>query len=80
MHAKPGEAAELRSYLQLKGGRPLAPDRNEQMLMAAKLREQKVSLRESAARMRVSKSTVERLLDEYDLSDHNSEEEGRKPQ
>lgn len=80
MHAKPGEAEELRSYLQQKGGRPLAPNRAEQIAMAASLRAKGDSLREIADKMKVSKTTVTRMLDDYDLSDHNSEEEGRKPQ
>jgi AAA domain len=80
MHAKPGEAEELRSYLQQKGGRPLAPNRAEQIAMAAFLRAKGDSIREIASKMKVSKTTAARMLDDYDLSDHNSEEEGRKPQ
>jgi transposase len=48
--------------------------------MAASLRAKGDSLREIADKMKVSKTTVTRMLDDYDLSDHNSEEEGRKPQ
>jgi len=80
MHAKPGEAEELRSYLLQKGGRPLSPNRAEQIAMAASLRAKGDSLREIAVRMKVSKTTITRMLDDYDLSDHNSEEGGRKPQ
>jgi AAA domain/DnaB-like helicase N terminal domain len=80
MSVLPGEAEELRSYLQLKGGRPLAPDRAEQMAMAASLRDQKLSLREIAAKMRTSKSSVERMLFDFDTEDHSTEEKGRKPQ
>ena len=77
-HAKPGEAEDLRSYLQQKGGRPLLPDRAEQIAMAASLRAKGESLRQIAEKMKVSKDTVNRMLDEYDLSDHDPEE--RRPQ
>jgi hypothetical protein len=80
MQMNPGEAGELKSYLQLKGGRPLAPDRTEQIAMAASLRAKGDSLREIAGKMKVSKTTVTRMLDDYDLSDHDPDEEGRKPQ
>ncbi len=80
MSALPGEAEELRSYLQQKGGRPLAPDRAEQALMAASLRQQKLSLREIAEKMKISKSTVERMLFDFDAEDHSTEEKSRKPQ
>ena len=80
MHMKPGEADTLRAYLQIKGGRPLAPDRAEQIAMAAALRAKGLSLRQIAEKMNVSKDTVNRMLYEYDLSDHDPEEEGRKPQ
>ena len=80
MHAKPGEAEELRSYLPQRGGRPLAPNRAEQIAMACSLRAKGDSLREIADKMKVSKTTVTRMLDDHDLSDHNSEEGGRRPQ
>jgi hypothetical protein len=80
MHAKPGEAEELRSYLQQKGGRPLAPNRTEQIAMAASLRAKGDSLRDIADKLHVSKSTAARLLDEYDLGDHDADEPERKPQ
>jgi DnaB-like helicase N terminal domain/AAA domain len=80
MHAKPGEAEELRSYLQQKGGRPLAPDRAEQIAMAASLRAKGESVRQIAESMKLSKSTVSRMLYDYDLTDHDPEEGVRKPQ
>ena len=78
MHARPGEAEELRSYLQQKGGRPLAPDRAELCAMAASLRAKGESTRQIAAKLKVSKDTVRRMLDDYDLADRDEEE--RKPQ
>jgi hypothetical protein len=80
MHARPGEAEDLRSYLQQKSGRPLAPDRAEQTAMAVSLRAKGHSLREIASKMNLGKSTVSRMLDDYDLSEHDPDEEGRKPQ
>jgi KaiC/GvpD/RAD55 family RecA-like ATPase len=80
MHMKPGEPDALRAYLQIKGGRPLAPDRAEQIAMAASLRAKGLSLRQIAEKMNLSKTTVSRMLDDYDLSDHDSDEEGSKPQ
>jgi DnaB-like helicase N terminal domain/AAA domain len=79
MHAKPGEAEELRSYLQLKTGRPLAPDRAEKVAMAGALRAKGDSLGKISEKLHTSKSQVSRLLDEYDLADHDDEKE-RKPQ
>jgi hypothetical protein len=79
MHARPGEAEELRSYLQQKGGRPLAPNRTEQCALAASLRAKNVSIRKIAEQMKTSPSSVVRMLDDYDLGDHGDAEE-RKPQ
>jgi hypothetical protein len=73
MHTKPGEAQPLSDYLQNKGGRPVAPDRAEQGALAASLRAQGLSTREIASRMKVSKDTVRRMLDEFDLSNHGPE-------
>jgi hypothetical protein len=79
MHSKPGEPDVLGAYLQVKAGRPLAPDRAEKMALAAALRQKGLSLRDIAQKMQTSKSQVVRLLDDYDLEDHGENPE-RKPQ
>ena len=73
MYAKPGEAQALAEYLVSKGGRPVAPDRAEQQALAASLRAQGLSTREIARRMKISKDTVRRMLDEFDLGKREPE-------
>jgi hypothetical protein len=73
MHTKPGETEPLSDYLQNKGGRPVAPDRAEQIALAASLRQQGLSNREIARRMKLGKDTVRRMLDEYDIGNHGPE-------
>jgi hypothetical protein len=73
MYAKPGEAQPLSEYLVSKGGRPAAPDRAEQQALAATLRAQGLSTREIARRMKISKDTVRRMLDEFDLGKREPE-------
>jgi len=64
----PGEAGDLCSHLQRKGGRPAASDKGEKLARAIELRAQGVSLRQIEKEIGVPKSTVERWLFDYDSS------------
>lgn len=71
----PGEAAPLREYLKAenenkdKGGRPAMPDKDTKVRAAGELRAAtNLSVRGIAAKLGISKSTAERLLFQFDLS------------
>lgn len=58
----PGFAADLSTHRSAdkKTGRPTVPDRNDKFAEAMRLKEQGMSLRDIAAKLRISKSTVSR--------------------
>jgi len=68
MLQEPGEAGELRSHLQRKGGRPAVPDKAEKLAQAVKLRADGVSLREIEEKIKVPKSTLAKWLFDHDAS------------
>ena len=69
----PGTARDFRSYLNRDKRRsPDMAQKQEKMQLAVELRADGKSLRDSAQELRVSKSTVERLLFDYDRSQKGS--------
>jgi hypothetical protein len=66
MHARPGEAGELRSYLQQKGGRPPAPDQEGKIEQALEMRGHGKSNREIATALGVSHTTVNKWFWNHD--------------
>lgn len=66
MHARPGEAGELRTYLELKGGRPPAPDQQEKIEQALEMRRQGKSNREIATALGVSHTTINKWFWKFD--------------
>jgi hypothetical protein len=58
----PGEAGDLREYLQTKGGRPAMKDQEKKLKQAIDMQKNGRSLREIADDLGVSKSTVERWV------------------
>jgi DNA invertase Pin-like site-specific DNA recombinase len=67
---KPGEAGELSEHLlrHNQGGRPAVTDKHNKVRQAVEMRREGISLREIAKAVRVSKTTVERWLFDYDAS------------
>ena len=70
MTHKPGGAGDLSEHLprRSKGGRPAVPDKNEKLSQAVELRSAGLSIRQIAKTVDASKSTVERWLFDFDLS------------
>lgn len=68
MLQEPGKAAELRSYLRQKGGRPAVTDKGSKLVQAVELRANGVGLRKIAKTVGVGKTTVDRWLSDYDAS------------
>jgi hypothetical protein len=64
----PGEAGELREHVQRRGGRPAMRDKDEKIAHAVALRAEGLTVRAIAAEMGFGKSTVDRWLFHYDLS------------
>jgi hypothetical protein len=63
----PGTAGELRDYLHVKSaGAPSTPDKGEKLQRAIEMRAKNRTLRDIAAELNVTKSTVLRWLEEYD--------------
>jgi len=65
---EPAESREMRSYLPQKGGRPAATDKDYKLSQAVELRAKGIGLRDIAKTVGVSKSTVDRWLVDYDVS------------
>ena len=66
---KPGEAGELSEHLRRhQGGRPAVTDKHNKVRQAMEMRRERISLREVAKAVGVSKTTVERWLFDYDAS------------
>jgi len=70
MVEQPGEAKEMSTYLEHKGGRPATANKDKKIAQAVERRAQGESLRDIAKALGISKSAVEKWLFEYDSSVH----------
>jgi hypothetical protein len=70
MLQEPGEAGELSEHSprRNKGGRPALTDKDDKVFQAVEMRLKRIGLREIAKTIGVSKSTVDRWLFDYDVS------------
>lgn len=70
MLQEPGEAGELSEHSprRNKGGRPAVTDKDDKVFHAMEMRRKRIGLREIAKTIGVSKSTVDRWLLDYDVS------------
>jgi hypothetical protein len=70
MTHKSGEAGELSEHLprRKRGGKPAMPNKDEKIAQAVALRDTGLSIRATARKMGVPKSTVDRLLFHFDTS------------